>query len=149
VLFPRLYVDLFVSRTLPTILMGGNGERHIDVEQGWYTMPWVTRGRRKYFYKSKRLPNGRVGKVYCGGGDRGEQAAKADATAKARREADRAEAQRAIEAFESLDALTAELNEGLTVLVKATFHVGGLYQHKGTWRVRRRGLDAPSIPNGD
>ena len=108
-------------------------------------MPWVTRGRCRYYYRSKRLADGRVGKVYCGGGDQGKQAAEADAAAKARREADRADAQRAREAFEPLDALTAELNEGLSVLAKATFHVGGLHQHKGTWRMRRRGLDAPSI----
>ena len=106
-------------------------------------MAWARRHRRKYYYRSVRLPDGRVGKIYCGSDGRGERAAKADAEAKAKREADRAEAHRAEAALEPLDALAVELEEGLTLLARATFLAGGLHQHKGQWRRRRHELDIP------
>lgn len=102
-------------------------------------MPWAARGDRKYYYRSKRLPDGRVGKVYCGSGGRGEEAAKEDAAARALVDADRAEASRSEAAIEPLATLAKELDEGLAVLATATFLAGGLHQHKGQWRKRRNG----------
>jgi hypothetical protein len=105
-------------------------------------MPWVDRGHRKYFYKSKRLPDGRIGKVYFGNGWRAEQAAKADAEAKRRREAARAEIRRIEVALQRLDDLVTELDECSNLLTMATLFTNGWHQHKGQWRKRRCGLDA-------
>jgi hypothetical protein len=91
-----------------------------------------------------RLPDGRVGKEYVGCGPAAEQIAKADAEARARREADRTEARRAQSVLEPLDDLAAELDRGVNLLATATLLAGGLHQHKGTWRKRRLGLDARS-----
>ena len=105
---------------------------------------WARRGRREYYYRSVRLPDGRIGKQYVGRGPLAEQAAKADAEARARREADRAEASRVQSVLEPLDALVAELDKGVNLLATATLLAGGLHQHKGTWRRRRSGLDTQS-----
>ena len=104
-------------------------------------MAWARRGRRKYYYRSVRLPDGRVGRKYYGGGVRGERAAKEDTEARARREADRLEACRAEAALEPLNALAAEMDDGLRLLATATFLAGGLHQHNRQWRKRRRSLE--------
>lgn len=102
-------------------------------------MAWVSRGCHQYYYKSKRLPDGRVGKVYCGGGARGEQAAKQDAEVRAARAADRAKADSFKALLEPLDAFTMELDEDVNMLATATLLAGGLHLHKGEWRKRRNG----------
>lgn len=106
-------------------------------------MPWATRGRRRYFYRSKRLPDGRIAKEYLGRGQRAEQAAKQDAETHARDEAERGERSRVEAVLEPLDALAYELESSLELLTMATFLAGGLHQHKGQWRKRRRKTDIP------
>ena len=71
-----------------------------------------------------------------------EQAATADAEARARREADRQEARRTEAMLEPLDALGAEIDKDLKLLVMVTLLAGGLHEHRGQWRRRRRNVDS-------
>ena len=41
-------------------------------------MGWETRRGRRYYYRKERGKDGRVRSVYCGGGERGELAARED-----------------------------------------------------------------------
>ena len=101
-------------------------------------MPWATRGRKKYFYRSVRLPDGRVGKKYLGKGLLAEEAERADIEAQIRRKVDQAEVSRTEATVEPIDALSDDLDDGLNLLAVATLMAGGLHQHKGQWR-RKRG----------
>jgi hypothetical protein len=96
--------------------------------------------RRGYYYRTRRI-GASVRRVYVGAGPAAHEAAAQDALRKAKREADRREAQRTVAMLEPLDALGAEFDEGLRLLTMATLLAGGLHQHKGQWR-RRRNVDS-------
>ena len=116
----------------------GRGMLH-NGEHGGSAMSWERRGKGKqrYYCRSRRRPGGGIERTYFGRGPVAEQAARQDAETQARREADRAERCRIEAAFQPLDALNAELDEGLKLLAMATFMAGNLHQHNGQWRSRR------------
>lgn len=41
-------------------------------------MGWATRKGKRYYYRKERDADGRVRSIFCGGGERGEAAARAD-----------------------------------------------------------------------
>ena len=100
---------------------------------------WVTRGAKKYFYRSVRR-SGRVEKIYHGTGLIGEVAAAADdlrrAELKAQRQALQTEQGRCAEAL----ALSRALIQANALLLEASFLAAGYHrQHRHQWRIWRRG----------
>jgi len=126
----------FVATAKHGRLVGWKRGGSRNVVQG-AAMAWEVRGHRQVYYRSRRQGD-RVVKVYVGHGPLAERAAKLDAEVRARREADRQEARRMEATLEPLDVLRAEAEDGLRLLTLATFFAGGLHQHKGQWRQRRR-----------
>ena len=108
-------------------------------------MSWESRGKAKFYYRVSRDPSGRLRKTYCGGGGAAAAAVEADAAARKAREVERASA-RALEAdLEPLDAMAAELDEGVDALAEASLLLAGYYKHHGEWRRHGR-QDDDSAP---
>ena len=101
-------------------------------------MAWEERGGRLYYYRSRRIPGGRVVKEYVGTGPVAEMAADVDEEARQherrQREAERAER-------ESLEAFDREIDaacEAIDLLARAVLVEAGYRQHKrGEWRLKR------------
>jgi hypothetical protein len=101
-------------------------------------MSWEGRGKAKFYYRVCRRPDGRLAKTYCGGGAAADAAAKHDAAARGAREAERTVV-RALEAqLEPLDAMAADLDEGVDALVEASLLLAGFRRHHGQWRPHGR-----------
>jgi hypothetical protein len=85
--------------------------------------------------------NGRTVKTYVGRGPVATIAARMDAEARARCEADRAADRTRLQELQAmlgpLDALRKDLDEGVRMLTAATLLAGNFRQHKGTWRLKR------------
>jgi hypothetical protein len=93
-------------------------------------MSWETRGRHRYYYRSRRV-GGRVVREYLGTGDRAAEAAAADAERRRHEEADRA-------AVAALDAAADELDALADLIARAALLAAGYHQHaRGPWRKRR------------
>jgi hypothetical protein len=107
-------------------------------------MAWTQRGRKRYYYRCRRV-DGRPVQQYIGTGPVGEAAALADAHRRVDREI-QARAQRRGQA--QLAAVLAPLT-GLTAATKlvsrAALLAAGFYQHdRGEWRLRKHVPDSPS-----
>jgi hypothetical protein len=80
-----------------------------------------------------------VVRVYVGGGERGEQAAVADAIARERREAEQAEHTRERRRLDTAEAQLTAWYAAVDAQVRQVLTAAGYHQHKrGEWR-RRRG----------
>jgi hypothetical protein len=99
-------------------------------------MPWVTRGTRRYFYRSVRR-NGRVERHYLGGGEDGRLAA----LLVEQRRRQRQDARRARQAErEKWDRATLELLrliQTTDTLARDALTAAGFHEHRGQWRRRK------------
>ena len=101
-------------------------------------MGWETRQRGGSYYTRSRRVNGRVVREYIGGGERGEQAAAADALARERREAERAEHTRERRQRDTAETQLTAWYAAVDAQVCAALTAAGYHQHKrGEWRQRR------------
>jgi len=102
-------------------------------------MGWVVHGKKRYFYRSRRIA-GRAVNEYVGSGLVGEAAASAIAQRRAHRTAEaencRVELARLDAAAEPLMVLCS----GADLLSRAALVLAGYHQHdRGEWRRRRNG----------
>ena len=99
-------------------------------------MAWETRhhSRQKYYYRSRRMPDGRVRKEYVGTGSEAETAAAIDAEKRAEREREVAIHQALLEELEQAADAVADLAQGCDVMVIASLLAAGFQCHKGAWR---------------
>jgi hypothetical protein len=96
-------------------------------------MAWVTKGKRRYYYRSRRV-GGRVVREYYGCGPLAEMAAHLmDMRRRARTARDREAAQ-----FDDVDAGFRQLHAHLDRAAAAHLLAAGYYRHdRGPWRKRR------------
>jgi hypothetical protein len=98
-------------------------------------MGWDVRGKRRYYYKSKRIGD-RVKRVYLGAGESAQKAATEDAAKKAKR----AEDETALATFKAtlagVDNLTLDAHDGVGLLTDAALLAAGFHKHRAQWRRR-------------
>jgi len=100
-------------------------------------MAWETRsGGGRYYTRSRRV-NGQVVREYLGCGEKGEQAALADAERQAARETERALIRAEQKRAEVIDAELASLHQTVDVLTRGILLANGFKRHKRQWRKRR------------
>ena len=104
-------------------------------------MAWEQRKNtsRRYYYRSRRLPDGRVIKTYHGTGQRGAQAADADRRKSAERCLQLRRHRAQLEHFQHVAAPLVELCEACDVITQAALLAAGYHRRKGEWRNRRHG----------
>jgi len=101
-------------------------------------MAWEQRARGGRYYTRSQRQGGHVVRVYVGGGERGEQAAVADAIARERREAERAKHTRERRQHDTVEAQLTAWYAAVDAQVRAALTAAGYHQHKrGEWRKRR------------
>lgn len=107
-------------------------------------MGWETRsGGGRYYTRSRRV-NGRVVREYVGGGEKGEQAARADAEERAMRDAERALIRAEQERADAINAELASLHRSVDFLTRGILLANGFKRHKRQWRKRHDDLDEPA-----
>lgn len=100
-------------------------------------MPWAARGKRKYFYRSRRA-GGLVVKDYLGTGPAAELATADIARRRADRKQARAERKADRERWAQVEATLNDLDRVLRALVHARLKTLGYNQHaRGRWRKKR------------
>ena len=99
-------------------------------------MAWENRdhSRQKYYYRSHRLPDGRVRKEYVGTGSEAERAAAIDAEKRAERESQRADHLAHLAELEQTSRMVADLARGCDVMLNASLLAAGYQCRKGVWR---------------
>jgi hypothetical protein len=102
-------------------------------------MAWEKRrSAGRYYYRSRRNPDGAVVKVYLGRGPRADQAAHADTALRAQRDADRRAVLAEQAALASLEATMTEVRAAAEVLAAAHLVANGFHRtNYGPWRRRR------------
>lgn len=101
-------------------------------------MGWMRKGRKDYYYRSKRVGRG-VTNIYFGSGPEAAVAAALDAQRRNDRKT-RAEATQAeLDRLQPVDAMVVELDELTSLLVRVVLVSAGFHQHRGSWRKRRHG----------
>ncbi len=102
-------------------------------------MAWETRRGNRYYYRSRRLMDGRVRKEYVGTGLVAMAAAKADEDARETKQQE-CDMIRQIDAeVRPLQDLMNSLDEGVRLLMAGTLLAAGHHNHRGHWRKRRDG----------
>jgi hypothetical protein len=99
-------------------------------------MAWETRGRTRYFYRSRRVGK-TIRKVYLGSGDVAKQAAAKDAAAKAQRVTNQAALAEFQTRLAGVDQLAADVDQGVHLLTEAVLLTMGFREHRGEWRLSR------------
>ena len=110
-------------------------------------MAWEHRknSRQKYYYRSRRLRDGRVEKTYIGTGPVAEIAASAD---RAQREEEARLTQQHRVLLADMHRATAQLDSLITycnTITEAALLASGYHHHRGEWRKRRHGRHYDSI----
>jgi hypothetical protein len=103
-------------------------------------MAWERRGDKgaRYFYRSRRTPEGKILKEYVGRGEKARAAADDLAGTQARRQVDQQALSAEIALLSELDRATSDLTQGADLLLKATLSAGGFHKRNyGPWRKRR------------
>jgi len=99
-------------------------------------MAWETRpGGGRYYTRSRRV-NGRVVREYVGSGEKGQQAALADAERRAEWEAERALIRAEQARARAIDAELATLDRTVDVLTRGILLAAGFERYKRQWRKR-------------
>src|SRR5439155_638533 len=107
-------------------------------KQEW-NMAWVRKGRKDYYYRSKKV-NGRVTRLYFGNGKEARLAALLDGQQRAERQARTRAVQADRARVQPLAALIEELDDLAVWMAQAALVSAGFYQHdRGEWRYRRHG----------
>jgi hypothetical protein len=104
-------------------------------------MAWEQRKNtsRRYYYRSRRLPDGRVAKTYHGTGHRGAQAAEADRRKRAEQSLRLQRHRALLDHIQYVAAPLVELCEACDVITKAALLAAGYHNHRGEWRKQRHG----------
>ena len=104
-------------------------------------MAWEGRQdtKKRYYYRSRRLPDGRVVKTYHGTGNRGAQAAEADRLKRAEQSLQLQRHHALLDHIQQVAAPLVELCETCDVIVEAALLAVGYHRRKGEWRERRHG----------
>ena len=110
-------------------------------------MAWEQRknSRSKYYYRSRRTPDGHVRKTYLGTGPVAEIAAGAD---RAQREEEARLAQQHRVLLADVHRATAQLDSLIShcnTITEAALLAAGYHNHRGEWRKRRHGRHSNSI----
>jgi hypothetical protein len=96
-------------------------------------MGWVQRGKKRYYYRSRR-ENGRTVTEYVGSGEEAEAAAQLDAlkaTVRAENHIARLESQAGLD---RLDATLGQIDRVVSGFVAAAMESAGYHRHRGEWR---------------
>jgi hypothetical protein len=104
---------------------------------GGNTMGWETRGKGRYYTRSRKV-GGRVVREYVGAGAVGELAAALDALRRRRRQAARAERLAERRRWGDAELAAEGLAHNVALLLNAALLAAGFHQHDRTWRRRRR-----------
>jgi hypothetical protein len=100
-------------------------------------MGWDKRGKKRYYYRTRRQ-NGRAVRSYFGSGETAELAATVDGLVRVQREMDARKWRQEQEHLATAEALLKELFEGSDLLVRAALIAAGFHQHaRGVWRLKR------------
>ena len=99
-------------------------------------MAWEQRGKRKYYYRTRRVGD-EVRKEYFGHGPQALAAAQADEAARKTKQREREQIRRMEDRVLPLKELMAELDEGVRLLTAASLLAANYHQHRGHWRRRR------------
>src|SRR4029077_1068465 len=102
-------------------------------------MAWERRkSGARFYYRSRRAPNGRVVKVYFGRGPRAKKAAREDAAIRTRQDADRLALLDEQTRLARQNARMKELEDAASLLTTAELLASGYHQlNYGPWRKRR------------
>jgi len=106
-----------------------------------HVMAWEQRKdtSNRYYYRSRRLPDGRVVKTYHGTGHRGALAADADRHNHAEQDLQLERHRALLDHIQHVAAPLVELCESCDVIVEAALLAVGYHRRKGEWRERRHG----------
>lgn len=97
-------------------------------------MAWVTRGGRRYYYRTIKT-DGRVRSIYVGGGQAGEAAAREQAERTAARQHEREELARLRATTAATTQAIDQLSTEIELLLRAAFITSGWRNHAaGEWR---------------
>lgn len=99
-------------------------------------MAWLSKGKRQYYYRSKRVGD-RVVSEYIGAGPVAGLVAQLDAHERRQAEQQAARWREFVNRESAIDHQLAELGTQLNEFVEAALLANGLHQHHGTWRYRR------------
>jgi hypothetical protein len=104
-------------------------------------MAWEQRTNTsgRYYYRSRRLPNGCVVKEYCGTGQRGARAAEADRLRQAEQSVERQRRHDLLEHVQRVAAPLVILCKQNNVIIEAALLAAGYHRRKGEWRKKRHG----------
>jgi hypothetical protein len=100
-------------------------------------MGWETRERGGQYYARSRRVDGRVRRVYVGGGILGKVAALKDEYERRLREEEAAFWREERERLEERTAFLKEVTAATDILVRAHLVAGGFHKRKGEWRRER------------
>jgi hypothetical protein len=103
-------------------------------------MAWETKGRSRYYTRSKRVGR-RVVREYLGMGPEAHLAAALDERRRQDREAARAARRCQRERWEAAARPLNELADLVELFVRATLFAAGFHRHQRSWRRRRHGRD--------
>jgi hypothetical protein len=104
-------------------------------------MAWEQRRNtsNRYYYRSRRIADGRVVKVYHGTGLRGAQAADGDHQKRAERVRQLQRHRDLLNHIQLIAAPLLELCEACAVITEAAILAAGYHNHRGEWRKKRHG----------
>src|SRR6478736_65351 len=104
-------------------------------------MAWEQRNdsANRYYYRSRRLPDGRVVKTYHGTGQCGAMAADADRVRRAEQSLVHQRHRALLEHIQHVAAPLVELCDACDVIMEAALLAAGYHNHRGEWRKKRHG----------
>ena len=106
-----------------------------------HVMAWEGRKdtSKRYYYRSRRLPDGRVVKTYHGTGYRGAMAADADRLRRAEQSHQHERHRVLLNHIQHVATPLVELCEACDVITEAALLAAGYHNHQGEWRKKRHG----------
>ena len=101
-----------------------------------HVMAWEQRKdtSNRYYYRSRRLPDGRVVKTYHGTGHRGALAAEADRLKRAEEDRQLQRHRALLDGIQHVAAPLMELCETCDLITEAALLTAGYHNHRGEWR---------------
>ena len=98
-------------------------------------MVWERRGKKYYYYRSKRV-NGRVVRVYFGSGPEAVEAARQDAEAQAQKVRNLEAAVQLEREVEEFFAMDDQMVAGPAL--RSSLTAAGYHKYRGVWRKKRK-----------
>ena len=114
--------------------------KHV-VQVGDWLMAWEQRQdtTNRYYYRSQRLPDGRIVKIYCGGGERGTRAADADRQRRDEKSRELLRHQALLKHIQYVATPLVDLCKAGDVITEAAPLAAGYHNPRGEWRKKRHG----------